>query len=77
MVTWRAAREWAYRMENRKVVLWLEIRSALQRIRIGEFGICGRCADDIDIERLRASPWTRLCISCQRHQEATGRRRVA
>ena len=77
MATSRVAREWAYRMENRRFVLQREIRAALQRIHVGEFGICGHCADDIDIQRLRANPWTRLCISCQRHKEAAIRRRVA
>jgi DnaK suppressor protein len=77
MVTSRAAREWAYRMDNRKSLLQREIRAALQRIHVGNFGVCSRCADDVDIERLRANPWTGLCIGCQRSQEAAARRCVA
>lgn len=77
LVTSRAAREWAYRMESRRFVLQREIRACLQRIHVGEFGICGHCADDIDIERLRANPWTKLCIVCQRNIEDAARRRVA
>lgn len=73
----RTAREWAYRMENRKSRLLREIHAALQRIHDGEFGTCDHCGDDIDVERLRANPWTKLCIGCKRNQEATACRKVA
>jgi DnaK suppressor protein len=73
----RSAQEWAYRMQGRNHRLRREIRAALQRIRDGEFGVCDQCADDIGIERLRANPWTRVCINCKRAQENFARRKVA
>ncbi|MDX5351128.1 MAG: TraR/DksA family transcriptional regulator [Paracoccaceae bacterium] len=40
------------------------IRSALQRIEAGDYGICVRCGAEISEARLDALPWTPLCRSC-------------
>lgn len=42
----------------------LRIRAALQRIRDGEFGICGRCGENISADRLAVLPHTPLCKDC-------------
>ena len=49
-----------------------EIHGALRRIAAGTFGICENCGDDIAVERLRAQPFTRVCIECRRKMEAFG-----
>jgi DnaK suppressor protein len=77
LATSRSAREWAYRMQGRNHRLQRELSAALQRIRDGEFGICEQCADEIDIQRLHANPWTSVCIACKRTQESFARRKVA
>jgi DnaK suppressor protein len=77
LATSRSAREWAYRMQGRNQRLQRELSAALQRIRDGEFGVCEVCADEIDIQRLHANPWTRVCIGCKRAQESFERRQVA
>lgn len=41
-----------------------EIRSALQRIRRGTYGICEGCEDPIGEGRLAALPHARLCVDC-------------
>jgi RNA polymerase-binding transcription factor DksA len=41
-----------------------QIRNALQRIEVGDYGICVRCGEDIAEARLDAIPWTPLCRSC-------------
>lgn len=41
-----------------------QIRNALQRIDVGDYGICVRCGEDIAEPRLDAIPWTPLCRSC-------------
>jgi len=42
-----------------------EIRSALERINDGTFGMCLNCEEEIAAKRLAAVPWTALCIVCQ------------
>ncbi|MEP2533822.1 TraR/DksA family transcriptional regulator [Shimia sp.] len=42
----------------------LRIRAALGRIRAGEYGICGRCGEDISQTRLQVLPDTPLCKTC-------------
>lgn len=43
-----------------------EIDAALQRIEDGTYGICEACGKPIGEDRLKAIPWTRLCIDDQR-----------
>jgi DnaK suppressor protein len=51
-----------------------EIAEALQRIDSGSFGRCQECNKEISKERLRAVPYTRLCIDCaNKAQEETAR----
>ncbi len=41
-----------------------EIELSLKRLEAGQYGICGSCDSVIPGARLRALPWTRLCIDC-------------
>jgi RNA polymerase-binding transcription factor DksA len=41
------------------------IRAALVRIKDDAFGTCLCCRTVIGLRRLRAAPWTPLCIRCQ------------
>ncbi|HZR83766.1 MAG TPA: TraR/DksA family transcriptional regulator [Candidatus Binatia bacterium] len=45
------------------------IDDALERIQAGSYGICEICELDIAEERLKALPFTRLCVTCQADQE--------
>jgi RNA polymerase-binding protein DksA len=45
------------------------IDAALGRLDMGTFGICARCGAQIGVERLRAMPYTTLCIDCKRREE--------
>ncbi len=58
------------RMKERIV----EIESALARIERGVYGICEETDEPIELERLRALPWTRLSIEGAELREAMGRR---
>lgn len=42
-----------------------EVRSALNRIETGTFGICAGCEENISPKRLAAVPWAASCIVCQ------------
>jgi RNA polymerase-binding protein DksA len=46
-----------------------EIAAALERIDEGTFGICEECSRPISKSRLKAIPYTRLCIDCKRAEE--------
>ena len=41
-----------------------KIDDALLRIKQGTYGICGRCGNAIDKNRLEAIPYATLCIKC-------------
>lgn len=46
---------------------------ALTRIKAGSYGICDECELDIAEDRLKALPFTRLCVICQADQEKEAR----
>lgn len=46
------------------------IEEALARIENGTYGICTGCSGKIGMERLKALPYTRLCIACKEKEEA-------
>ncbi len=48
------------------------VRTALQRIAEGTYGVCFRCECEIPEKRLKAVPWTSYCLACQ--DSADGRR---
>lgn len=49
-----------------------EIDAALGRIDDGDFGLCEDCDEDIPVQRLRALPYTRLCVDCASEREKGG-----
>jgi len=51
-----------------------EIESALSRIESGSFGFCEETEEAIEVERLRAIPWTRLSIEGAEIRESVNRR---
>ncbi|MEN0084570.1 MAG: TraR/DksA family transcriptional regulator [Leifsonia sp.] len=40
------------------------VDAALDRLRIGTYGVCVRCGEPIGVDRLRARPTAELCIRC-------------
>jgi DnaK suppressor protein len=63
----------AFRSRNRELVMTTmereirnisEIEQSLERIAKSEYGVCVRCEKTIPDNRLRAVPWTRLCVDC-------------
>ena len=46
-----------------------EINEALARIEQGNYGLCENCQQLILKERLKAVPYARYCIDCQRKAE--------
>jgi len=50
-----------------------QVRAALKRLDEGKYGICARCGNEINPERLRAIPYTILCVNCQERFERANR----
>jgi DnaK suppressor protein len=48
-----------------------DVDAALQRLTLGTYGVCVRCGEPIDSQRLRAYPTATRCITCQRIEEHT------
>jgi DnaK suppressor protein len=60
-----SAREMATQNPERESKMLREVRTALTRIEHGSYGMCLNCDEEIGADRLRALPWTSLCIACQ------------
>ena len=41
------------------------INLALEKIKIGKYGICEKCGKEIPLERLKISPEAKSCAKCQ------------
>ncbi len=63
-------RSFTLRIRDRERKLIKKIRSALQRMDEGTYGVCDDCGADIGVPRLKARPVTKLCIHCKSKQEA-------
>lgn len=46
------------------------VEEALDRLRVGDYGVCLACEEPIPPKRLRAVPWARYCVSCQEEAAA-------
>ncbi len=51
-----------------------DVEGALTRLERGTFGLCEECGRPIPVGRLLALPRARLCVRCQRREEARSRR---
>ncbi|MEE8199938.1 MAG: TraR/DksA family transcriptional regulator [Candidatus Acidoferrales bacterium] len=47
-----------------------EVEAALARLEEGAFSVCERCREEIPGRRLKALPWTRLCLRCAERRQA-------
>lgn len=51
----------------------IEIRKTLTRIKIGKYGICEKCQNMIDTDRLAIKPTATLCINCEKKNSKKNR----
>lgn len=47
----------------------VQFRKALTRINIGKYGICEKCGNMIDTDRLAARPEATTCIKCSKESD--------
>ena len=62
-------RDLAVQLLDRESALLRHLRSALDRIEDGSYGVCLHCEEEIAPTRLKAIPWAELCIRCQEQAE--------
>lgn len=67
-------REISYLLTDRDRGKLQSIDQALERIEQGTYGICESCEGEITHERLKAMPFTRLCVQCQSERETEAKR---
>ncbi len=60
-----AERDLVVQLLDRESALVRRLRSALDRINDGSYGVCLQCDEEIAPKRLKAIPWAQLCIDCQ------------
>jgi len=48
------------------------IENALERMNVGQYGVCEGCEEKIPFARISALPYATLCIECQRVAERDG-----
>ena len=58
-------RELAMEAIHREALVLQNVLDALQRVRLGTFGICAECNGNIAPRRLTAVPWASLRLTCQ------------
>lgn len=67
-------REINYLLSDRDRSKLVSIEQALERIEQGTYGMCESCEGEITPERLKAMPFTRLCVQCQSEREIEAKR---
>jgi len=68
-------REMSNMLSEREQLKLGQIDDALRRVASRTYGLCETCGLEIAAERLKATPFTRLCCDCQRERETKTRRR--
>jgi len=62
-------RELAMNIVSSEQEVLYQIDDALKRFDEGTYGVCQQCSKPISLSRLKAVPYTSLCIECQRAKE--------
>ncbi|HOL35523.1 MAG TPA: TraR/DksA family transcriptional regulator [bacterium] len=62
-------------LTSSEIELLQMIEESLKKIETRKYGICESCNKPISKARLKAIPYTKYCIKCQRAQEKTERKR--
>ncbi len=63
-------KEFLFSLSNTERELLQLLDEALGRIEARRVGLCASCEEDMNLKRLEAVPWAKLCLSCQEKQES-------
>lgn len=67
-----ADRDFVVRTLNRLDHQLKLVDGALAELRVGTFGECAECGEEIPTKRLEAVPWSPYCVVCQERTERSG-----
>ncbi len=59
----------AINLHERDRITLFKIEKALSRLGSGSYHLCEACGCDISLKRLKANPFSNLCIDCQEERE--------
>ena len=62
-------KEFLFSLSNTERDMLQMVDEALARIEDRRYGVCAACEEEMNLKRLEAVPWARLCLSCQEKQE--------
>ena len=68
-VEWQTGIAVSIGLATHEATIRKEIDDALERIDADTFGICERCQAVIGVPRLKAIPYARFCVRCEREIE--------
>ncbi len=63
-------KEFLFSLSSTERDLLQMVDQALLRIDERRFGVCTACEEEMNLKRLEAVPWAKLCLSCQQKQES-------
>ena len=63
-------KEFLFSLSSTERDLLQMVDQALLRIDERRFGVCAVCEEEMNLKRLEAVPWAKLCLSCQEKQES-------
>ena len=63
-------KEFLFSLSNTERDLLQQVDEAIVRIETRRYCVCAACEDAMNLKRLEAVPWARLCLSCQEKQES-------
>ncbi|MGR3319164.1 MAG: TraR/DksA family transcriptional regulator [Candidatus Anammoxibacter sp.] len=70
IATHNSEEELAMRVASKEIKMLKQIEEALLRINSKKYGICITCNSDINIDRLKALPFSILCVQCKEKEES-------
>jgi len=59
-------------LTNSEGKILIAINEAIEKCEKGTYGICESCKKKIPASRLKAIPYAKFCIKCQKEKEKTG-----
>jgi len=62
-------REFMLKLSVGERSLLRQVEGALERLDMGEYGVCSHCGESIGAKRLQAVPWAVYCVDCQEKEE--------
>lgn len=62
-------REFNLNLASNDRELLTKVENALKRLEQQEFGLCVSCKQPISLARLKAIPYTEMCLKCQENME--------